>query len=76
MDCSEKECGGVVNINDGILVKTSCGPPTLPAYPCVKCGRLHGEDGLPLFNRGGDSVFFRDGGLVIKHVKTGQETRL
>jgi len=72
MDC--KECGGVVS--NAIFVKTGCGPPSSPAYVCEKCGRLHWEDGSPVFNRAGNPAFIKDGGLVIKDAKTSEECKL
>ncbi len=65
MDCVEVGCEGKVDLSEGILVKTSCGPPNGSTFPCKKCGRLHWSDGTGANNRAGHKTFLIGGQLII-----------
>lgn len=70
MKCKENGCGGELDQEKSILLKTSCGSPSTPACPCKKCGRLHWTaDGGLVYNRPGDRAFLEKGSIVMKNEK-------
>ncbi len=64
MKCVEEGCGGEIDLDNSVLLKTSCGPPSEPAFLCKKCGRLHWGNGEGANNRGGAKAFIIDGNFV------------
>ncbi|MDP3052221.1 MAG: hypothetical protein Q8N42_01805 [bacterium] len=76
MDCLQEGCGGKINMGIRISLQTGCGgcgTMRSPAHPCDKCGRLHWEDGMLTFNRGGNTTFLEEGHVVIRKAETGEE---
>jgi hypothetical protein len=61
--CSNKECGGIIDMNKKIPLMTGCSSYGL-FFPCTKCGRIHTFDGSPMSNRAGNEVFFIDGKII------------
>ncbi len=57
MICVEKNCDGKIDKKNTRLVMTGCSSRSI-ACTCEKCGRLHWPNGKPVFNRGGEKVFF------------------
>jgi len=70
MRCKEKSCIGEVDLNNTIFLQTGCGGcggSRAPAYACNQCGRLHWADGSPVYNRGGQKAFWKNGSLCLKN---------
>jgi len=63
--CQMKGCGGTVDRRKKIMLRTGCISYSL-FYACRKCGRVHSQDGVIIFNRLGAAVYFLNG--AIKHV--------
>lgn len=65
LKCKEEGCDGVIDPVNGASVQIGC-RSTAIAFPCIKCGRLHWEDGRAIFNRADRPAFLVNGRLAIK----------
>jgi hypothetical protein len=63
--CTEEGCPGTIDAGTQISMRVSC-IEFNPTNPCSVCGRLHWPSGHPVFNRPGQSVFFKNGGFEYK----------
>lgn len=59
MKCFDKACNGEVNLKRDIIIHSGVCPGSnaVPAYPCIKCNRLHWENGQPVVRADGAQTF-------------------
>ena len=61
--CKMPGCGGVIDIDKGIVLQTGCDSYTT-FYACDKCGRVHSYEGELIFNRPGAAAYRREDGSL------------
>jgi len=67
MVCWEKGCGGTVDVSTPLTVQVefwSLGK----AFPCGKCGRLHGRSGSPVVTRRGQAAYWDNGVVRLEEI--------
>lgn len=67
-----KDCNGEMDIKNPFFLNVSC-RARKTAYACKICSRLFWEDGNPVFSRGGEKVFLKNGHIVSRDDK-GRDT--
>jgi len=63
MMCKELGCDGVIDETVPVSLQVSCTSlvPYKDAFACKKCGRLHWENGIPVFNRRSEKTYLING---------------
>ena len=72
MQCTEKSCGGEVDMGPAaaISLRTGC-QSSSAAFPCKKRGRLYSSDGGDFWNRRDETPIFLKNGKFV-HRRAGQ----
>lgn len=73
--CKMSGCDGEVSSDLRIGLRTGCASSSV-ALACAKCGRLHWEGGLLVFNRQGHAGFLESGQVVNRDEEGGEMSRL
>jgi hypothetical protein len=62
------DCNSNIATDSTTRLMTSCGGSSI-AFPCEKCGKLHGITGKPVINRQGAFAFLIDRRIIYKNKK-------
>ncbi|MFA5652034.1 MAG: hypothetical protein WC933_01600 [Candidatus Paceibacterota bacterium] len=63
-ECKEVFCKGKIDKKKSVSVMTGCMSMT-STYPCDECGRLHWDNGRPIFNKPGQKAFLTKTGEIM-----------
>jgi hypothetical protein len=62
--CKDK-CGGDLELSFAVKLPINGGDPSIAAFFCCKCGRLHSYDGKPLSDKRGNRAFKKGNDCVL-----------